>query len=105
MLPQEIFNSPYAVTAFRQYSEPIPDTFPTKAADLHGPNASESLVALSQMAKDNNIWLIGGRNRQRSDVLRDLSLISRIAGSIPEIEKSTDNLYNTCTVYNPEGWS
>ncbi len=54
---QEIFNSPYAVTAFRQYSEPIPDTFPTKAADLSG---SESLVALSKMAKDNNVWLIGG---------------------------------------------
>jgi omega-amidase len=24
-------------------------------------------------------------------------------GSIPEIERDTDHIYNTCTVYNPEG--
>lgn len=26
-----------------------------------------------------------------------------MTGSIPEIEKDTDNIYNTCTVYNPDG--
>lgn len=35
------------------------------------------------MAKENGVWLIGG--------------------SIPEIEKNTDKIYNTCTVYNPAG--
>jgi predicted amidohydrolase len=24
-------------------------------------------------------------------------------GSIPEIEEKTNNIYNTCTVYNPQG--
>lgn len=79
MMSQEIFNSPYAVTAFRKYSEPIPDSFPTPASNLQ----SESLVALSRMAKENQVWLIGG--------------------SIPEIEEKTDNVYNTCTVYDPDG--
>lgn len=44
---------------------------------------SESLVALSGMAKTHGVWLIGG--------------------SIPEIERQTDKIYNTCTVYNPQG--
>jgi predicted amidohydrolase len=26
-----------------------------------------------------------------------------ITGSIPEIESDTDHIYNTCTVYNPDG--
>ncbi|GHJ85835.1 hypothetical protein NliqN6_2237 [Naganishia liquefaciens] len=80
----EIFNSPYAVTAFRQYAEPIPSTFPVRAADIvHLGGESESIVALSGMAKTHGVWLIGG--------------------SIPEIEKQTDKIYNTCTVYNPQG--
>ena len=44
---------------------------------------SESLVALSGMARTHGVWLIGG--------------------SIPEIERQTDKIYNTCTVYNPQG--
>lgn len=75
----EIFNSPYAVTAFRKYSESIPNGLPARAGSLE----SESTKALSQMAKENKIWLIGG--------------------SIPEIESDTDHIYNTCTVYNPDG--
>ncbi|KAI5454743.1 Omega-amidase nit3 [Naganishia albida] len=78
----EIFNSPYAVTAFRQYAEAIPASFPVPAADLAS-SESESVAALSGMAKENGVWLIGG--------------------SIPEIEKNTDKIYNTCTVYNPAG--
>lgn len=58
-LEQEIFNSPYAVTAFRKYSEPIPNDLPARAGSLE----SESTKALSQMAKENKIWLIGGRSR------------------------------------------
>ena len=44
---------------------------------------AESVVALSGMAKTHGVWLIGG--------------------SIPEIERQTDKIYNTCTVYNPQG--
>jgi len=53
---KEIFNSPYAVTAFRKYSESIPNHLPSKAESLE----SESTQALSRMAKENGIWLIGG---------------------------------------------
>lgn len=58
--PQEIFNSPYAVTAFRPYSEPIPGDFPTSADKLKMDNKAESLIALSEMAEENGVWLIGG---------------------------------------------
>ncbi|KAJ9095838.1 hypothetical protein QFC20_006547 [Naganishia adeliensis] len=80
----EIFNSPYAVTAFRSYAEPIPSSFPTPASSLaEHTSESESVAALSGMAKTHGVWVIGG--------------------SIPEIEKATDKIYNTCTVYNPNG--
>lgn len=81
---QEIFNSPYAVTAFRSYAEPIPSSFPVPASSLaEHASESESVAALSGMAKTHGVWLIGG--------------------SIPEIEKATDKIFNTCTVYNPQG--
>ncbi|KAJ9104780.1 hypothetical protein QFC19_003921 [Naganishia cerealis] len=80
----EIFNSPYAVTAFRQYAEPIPSVFPSKASELaQQVSQAESVAALSRMAQTHGVWLIGG--------------------SIPEIEQSEDKIYNTCTVYNPQG--
>lgn len=63
----ECFNSPYGVKYFPEYSEPIPD----------GP----TVKALSQAAKENNVYLIGG--------------------SIPE--KDGDQLYNTCPVFDPQG--
>ncbi len=58
----EIFNSPYAVNSFRKYAEVIPgrDKCPVDDSGLEG---SESLVALSKMAKENNVWLIGGEPR------------------------------------------
>jgi omega-amidase len=42
----EIFNSPYSVQYFREYSEPIPE--------------GDSIKKLSEMAKLANAWLIGG---------------------------------------------
>ncbi|CAF0782839.1 unnamed protein product [Brachionus calyciflorus] len=63
----ECFNSPYGVKYFPDYSEPIPD--------------GETTKALSQAAKDNKVYLIGG--------------------SIPE--RDGDKLYNTCTIFDPEG--
>ncbi|KAF9158522.1 hypothetical protein DFQ26_007521 [Actinomortierella ambigua] len=54
--------------------------FPEYAETLQdGP----STKALSSMAKDAKAWLIGG--------------------SIPERDNSDNNVYNTCTVYNPKG--
>lgn len=65
----ECFNSPYGVKYFPEYSETIPE--------------GETIKALSQAAKDNNIFLIGG--------------------SIPERCSETNKLYNTCTVFDPNG--
>ncbi|KAJ3337873.1 hypothetical protein HDU93_000373 [Gonapodya sp. JEL0774] len=64
----ECFNSPYGVKFFPEYAEPIP---------------GESTSALSAMAKDASVWLIGG--------------------SIPERDSVNSHLYNTCTIYNPAG--
>lgn len=65
----ECFNSPYGTAYFSNYAEPIPN----------GP----SVEALSKMAKDASVYLIGG--------------------SIPEKEETTGKLYNTSTVYDPDG--
>ncbi|RUS75724.1 hypothetical protein EGW08_016506 [Elysia chlorotica] len=62
----ECFNSPYGTKFFPEYAEPIP-----------GP----STQALSEAAKKNNVYVVGG--------------------SIPE--KDGDKVYNTCAIYNPSG--
>jgi omega-amidase len=48
----ECFNSPYAVTAFPKYAEPIPN--------------GETTQFLSQLAKDSSVFLIGGSIPERS---------------------------------------
>ncbi|KAJ1797960.1 Omega-amidase nit3 [Coemansia sp. RSA 2399] len=68
----ECFNSPYGTQYFEQYAEEIDAAKP-----------SESIRALSEMARDGNVFLVGG--------------------SIPERAVSTGDLYNTCTVWSPEG--
>ncbi|KAF9364381.1 hypothetical protein BGX34_001695 [Mortierella sp. NVP85] len=65
----ECFNSPYGTRYFPEYAESLQD----------GP----SVKALSAMAKEANVYLIGG--------------------SIPERNSEDNNIYNTCTIYNPEG--
>ncbi|KAJ2559041.1 Omega-amidase nit3 [Coemansia sp. RSA 1933] len=68
----ECFNSPYGTQYFDKYAEEIDPAKP-----------SESIRALAEMARDGNVFLVGG--------------------SIPERAARTGNLYNTCTVWNPEG--
>ncbi|KAF5330629.1 hypothetical protein D9619_005715 [Psilocybe cf. subviscida] len=75
----ECFNSPYGHTHFPVYAETIGYT-PGKAYDV-GTSASESVQMLSSVAKEVKTWIIGG--------------------SIPE--RDDGKVYNTCTVYNPEG--
>ncbi|KAJ0408396.1 hypothetical protein P43SY_003122 [Pythium insidiosum] len=72
----ECWNSPYATSSFPQYAEAIP----TKKDDL-SPAAHPSTSVLSQLAKQHQIYLIGG--------------------SIPE--RDGDNVYNTCVIFSPEG--
>eukprot|EP00616_Rhizochromulina_sp_CCMP1243_P016446 CAMPEP_0118962986 /NCGR_PEP_ID=MMETSP1173-20130426/1100_1 /TAXON_ID=1034831 /ORGANISM="Rhizochromulina marina cf, Strain CCMP1243" /LENGTH=347 /DNA_ID=CAMNT_0006911297 /DNA_START=15 /DNA_END=1058 /DNA_ORIENTATION=- len=62
----ECWNSPYDTSAFPAYAEPIP---------------GETSRMMSSLAKECNVWLIGG--------------------SIPE--RDGDKVYNTCLVFDPEG--
>lgn len=55
----EIWNSPYAVTAFEQYSERVPNVKNGKEEAAKG-EEGESITALREMARDNGVWLIGG---------------------------------------------
>lgn len=72
----ECWNSPYATTSFPQYAEEIP----SKKDQL---NAADhpSTLALSNLAKQHQIYLIGG--------------------SIPE--KDSGSVYNTSIIFSPEG--
>ncbi|KAL6107619.1 nit2 [Pungitius sinensis] len=65
LLP-ECFNSPYGTSFFSQYAERIP---------------GESTQLLSETAKENQVYLVGG--------------------SIPE--EDGGKLYNSCTVFGPDG--
>lgn len=65
----ECFNSPYGTKYFSEYAEDIPDGYTSKA--------------LSSIAKELQIYLIGG--------------------TIPERDSSDNKLYNTCTIWSPNG--
>ncbi|KAM9958608.1 hypothetical protein ACTFIW_012197 [Dictyostelium discoideum] len=64
----ECFNSPYSTATFEKYSET---------------EDGETVKKLSETAKRNQIFLIGG--------------------SIPEIDKATGKIYNTCFIFNDKG--
>ncbi len=80
---QEMFNCPYSNDSFPVYSEVI------------GSGPSSEMLSLA--AKENNIFLVGGNSciREQSKPMS--------AGSIPERDPTTQKLYNTSLVYNPEG--
>ncbi|KAH0584200.1 hypothetical protein H2248_009755 [Termitomyces sp. 'cryptogamus'] len=77
----ECFNSPYGHVHFPVYAEEIEFT-PGKPYDV-AESSSTSVKMLSAAAKETGTWLIGG--------------------SIPERDPTTNNIYNTCTVYSPNG--
>jgi len=77
----ECFNSPYGANHFPAYAE----TIGYKPGEPYDPAQSDSdtIKMLSAVAKETGTWLLGG--------------------TIPEREVATGNLYNTTTVYSPEG--
>ncbi|ETW85582.1 hypothetical protein HETIRDRAFT_309934 [Heterobasidion irregulare TC 32-1] len=77
----ECFNSPYGHVHFPVYAETI-GFKPGKTYDVQK-SSSESVRLLSEAAKEAGIWLIGG--------------------SIPERDAEDGKVYNTATVYNPQG--
>ena len=72
----ECFNSPYGTTFFPKYCEQLLPSPPSESQ-------SPSFHALSALAKEAKIYLIGG--------------------SIPEHDPATRNYYNTSLTFNPEG--
>lgn len=56
----EIWNSPYAVSSFREYSERVPDVGSSSASSAGAGGEGESVTALREMAKSAGVWLIGG---------------------------------------------
>lgn len=57
----EIWNSPYAVTAFADYSERLPAVENGTEVPIPGEKAEgESVTAMREMARESGVWLIGG---------------------------------------------
>ncbi|KAI9446840.1 carbon-nitrogen hydrolase [Lactarius indigo] len=77
----ECFNSPYGHVHFPVYAESIGFRKGEKY-DVDS-SQSESVKMLSEAAKTEGVWLLGG--------------------SIPEKDPSDGNVYNTSTVYSPQG--
>jgi len=77
----ECFNSPYGHVYFPSYAENIGFV----QGEKYNVEASESVSVkvLSEAAKTERVWLLGG--------------------SIPERDPSDGKIYNTLTVYSPEG--
>ena len=97
----EIWNSPYAVTSFREYSERIPEI---GSVGLEG--EGETVKAMRLMAKHAGCYLIGGAwSGSRVEEVGILSADSFWIwiGSIPEREAATDRIYNCSTAYDPQG--
>ncbi|KAH6610838.1 carbon-nitrogen hydrolase [Trichoderma cornu-damae] len=72
----ECFNSPYGCDYFPKYAETLLPSPPTEAQ-------SPSFHALSAMAAENSVYLVGG--------------------SIPELDPSASQYYNTSLTFGPDG--
>ncbi len=57
----EIWNSPYAVTAFREYSERVPSV--QDGQEVAGGAEGETVAAMREMARAAGTFLIGGESR------------------------------------------
>ncbi|PCH38779.1 carbon-nitrogen hydrolase [Wolfiporia cocos MD-104 SS10] len=77
----ECFNSPYGHVHFPVYAETIAFV-PGRPYDVAA-SASKSVKMLSAAAREAGVWLVGG--------------------SIPERDTTDSKLYNTATVYSPQG--
>lgn len=76
----ECWNSPYSTASFPVYAEPVPDVGDDGSSIVA--DQSPSTRMLVEAAKETGMWLVGG--------------------SFPERD-SSDKLFNTCLVVNPEG--
>ena len=74
----ECWNSPYSNASFPTYAEPI-----AAASEPIDEVASPSTALLRSLARRHGVWIVGG--------------------SIPERDPADGALYNTCTVWSPDG--
>eukprot|EP00536_Pseudo-nitzschia_multiseries_P007479 jgi/Psemu1/195734/e_gw1.177.19.1 len=82
----EIWNSPYATSAFPEYAESLPEIGDGIDTGGSGEWSSSAARLLMETAKDLDLWIVGG--------------------SVPERvveEDGTEKIYNTCLVLNPDG--
>eukprot|EP00585_Thalassiosira_rotula_P011484 CAMPEP_0196139476 /NCGR_PEP_ID=MMETSP0910-20130528/6738_1 /TAXON_ID=49265 /ORGANISM="Thalassiosira rotula, Strain GSO102" /LENGTH=334 /DNA_ID=CAMNT_0041400205 /DNA_START=334 /DNA_END=1338 /DNA_ORIENTATION=- len=80
----EIWNSPYATSAFPEYAEQLPkvgDSLSSVDDDDDDNSWGKSSIMLMEMAKSTNMYIVGG--------------------SIPE--RCDEKIYNTCLIINPSG--
>ena len=77
----EIWNGPYATSAFAEYAEELPNIGATLDDIAKDASSSPSAKLLMEKAKEHGMFIVGG--------------------SIPE--RLDDKIYNTCLCINPEG--
>lgn len=76
----EIWNSPYATSAFAEYAELVPAMGDTSVDAATSPSSA----VLQERAKQHQLWIVGG--------------------SIPEkTQDGQGQIFNTCLVYDPSG--
>jgi len=86
----EIWNSPYATSAFAEYAERLPDIGDGLSSDDDLKWSSSASRLLMKAARELDMWIVGG--------------------SVPERVTTTnqdgteeEKIYNTCLVLNPDG--
>ncbi|KAH9063694.1 carbon-nitrogen hydrolase [Lactarius deliciosus] len=97
----ECFNSPYGHVHFPVYAESI-GFIKGKKYDIDA-SQSESVKMLSEAAKTEGVWLLGGQSAFSALSSESRSTYLPSTGSIPEKDPSDGNVYNTSTVYSPQG--
>ena len=89
----EIWNGPYATTAFGEYAETLPDIGDDLTdVDTSKWSSSSASRMLMNAAKDLDMWIVGG------------SVSERVVTDEEDDEgKKIEKIYNTCLVLNPDG--
>mmetsp|Transcript_16420 Transcript_16420/g.41169 ORF Transcript_16420/g.41169 Transcript_16420/m.41169 type:complete len:368 (+) Transcript_16420:91-1194(+) len=86
----EIWNSPYATSAFPEYAESLPDIGDGLSNDDGSKWSSSASSLLMKAARDLDMWIVGG------------SVPERVM-TINEEGAEDEKIYNTCLVLNPDG--
>lgn len=95
----ECFNSPYGTQYFDQYAEVLTPSPPSS-------DQSPSFAALSAMAKEAGVYLVGGSIPEReSDSELQKRLSSSSSSSSPQTNEDDkkSRLYNTSLIFSPTG--